>query len=113
MGEEINDETSIYYWAAKHNIPVYCPAITDRSFGDMVYFHSIKNPGLIIDLVSDIRDINNSAVWAEKTGMVVLGGGVIKHHICNAKAMRNGADYSVFINTGQEFDGSDAGASPV
>jgi len=26
--------------------------------------------------------------------------------------MRNGADYSVFINTGQEFDGSDAGARP-
>jgi deoxyhypusine synthase len=26
--------------------------------------------------------------------------------------MRNGADYSVFINTGQEFDGSDSGAAP-
>lgn len=25
---------------------------------------------------------------------------------------RNGADYSVFINTGQEFDGSDSGARP-
>jgi len=25
---------------------------------------------------------------------------------------RNGADYSVFINTACEFDGSDAGASP-
>jgi deoxyhypusine synthase len=26
--------------------------------------------------------------------------------------MRNGADYSVYVNTGQEFDGSDSGASP-
>jgi len=26
--------------------------------------------------------------------------------------MRNGADFSVFINTGQEFDGSDSGARP-
>ena len=26
--------------------------------------------------------------------------------------MRNGADYSVYINTGQEFDGSDSGARP-
>ena len=25
---------------------------------------------------------------------------------------RNGADYSVYINTGQEFDGSDSGARP-
>ena len=26
--------------------------------------------------------------------------------------MRNGADYSVFINTAAEFDGSDSGARP-
>ncbi len=25
---------------------------------------------------------------------------------------RNGADYAVYINTGQEFDGSDSGAHP-
>ncbi|XP_022786483.1 probable deoxyhypusine synthase [Stylophora pistillata] len=34
------------------------------------------------------------------------------HHICNANLMRNGADFSVFVNTGQEFDGSDSGARP-
>jgi deoxyhypusine synthase len=44
--------------------------------------------------------------------MIILGGGVIKHHICNANLMRNGADYSVFINTASEYDGSDAGARP-
>jgi len=32
--------------------------------------------------------------------MLILGGGVVKHHICNANLMRNGADFSVFINTG-------------
>lgn len=26
--------------------------------------------------------------------------------------MRNGADFAVFINTAQEFDGSDSGARP-
>ncbi len=26
--------------------------------------------------------------------------------------MRNGANFSVYINTGHEFDGSDSGASP-
>merc|ERR1711977_468693 len=44
--------------------------------------------------------------------MGILGGGVIKHHICNANLMRNGADYTVFINTAHEFDGSDSGARP-
>lgn len=112
LGKEINNEESIYYWCYKNNIPVYCPALTDGSLGDMIYFHSFKNPGLIIDLVQDIRDLNNQAVFEKKTGMIVLGGGVVKHHVCNANLMRNGADLAVYINTGQEFDGSDSGAHP-
>jgi deoxyhypusine synthase len=67
---------------------------------------------LIVDLIQDIRALNCSAMQARKTGMVILGGGVVKHHICNANLMRNGADFAVFVNTGQEFDGSDAGARP-
>ena len=35
----------------KNNIPVLCPALTDGSLGDMIYFHSYKKPGLIIDIV--------------------------------------------------------------
>ncbi|CAG8528941.1 6259_t:CDS:2 [Ambispora leptoticha] len=112
LGKEINNPESIYYWAYKNDIPVYCPALTDGSLGDMIYFHSFKDPGLIIDIVSDIRALNDQAVFAKKTGIIILGGGVVKHHICNANLMRNGADYAVYINTGQEFDGSDAGARP-
>lgn len=78
----------------------------------MIYFHSFRNPGLIVDIAADIRNMNSQAVFAKKTGMIILGGGLIKHHICNANLMRNGADYAVYINTAQEFDGSDAGARP-
>jgi deoxyhypusine synthase len=66
----------------------------------------------MIDIVRDIRNINDIAVRAKKTGMIVLGGGLVKHHIANANLMRNGADYSVFINTAVDWDGSDAGAQP-
>ncbi len=44
--------------------------------------------------------------------MLIVGGGLIKHHVCNANLMRNGADWSVFINTSSDYDGSDAGARP-
>lgn len=71
----------------------------------MLYFHSFRSPGLVVDLVQDIRRINSMAVKAEHSGMLILGGGVVKHHICNANLMRNGADFAVYINTGQEFDG--------
>uniref|UniRef100_A0A3Q2PN80 deoxyhypusine synthase n=1 Tax=Fundulus heteroclitus TaxID=8078 RepID=A0A3Q2PN80_FUNHE len=112
LGKEINNTDSVYYWAYKNNIPVFSPALTDGSLGDMIYFHSFKNPGLVLDIVEDIRRMNGMAIFAKKTGMIILGGGLVKHHIANANLMRNGADYSVFVNTGQEFDGSDSGARP-
>ncbi|XP_061994607.1 deoxyhypusine synthase isoform X1 [Rosa rugosa] len=114
LGKEINDERSYLYWAYKNNVPVYCPSITDGSLGDMLYFHSFRSPGLVVDIVQDIRAMNGEAVHVglRKTGMIILGGGLPKHHICNANMMRNGADYAVFINTAQEYDGSDSGARP-
>lgn len=112
LGKEINNEDSVYYWCYKNDIPVFSPAITDGSIGDMIYFHSYKRPEFYLDLVQDIKAINDIAVRSHCTGMIILGGGLVKHHVCNANLMRNGADYSVFINTGQEFDGSDSGASP-
>ena len=114
LGKEINSESSVYYWAYKNDIPVFCPALTDGSLGDMMYFHTFKTTPqqLRVDIVEDIRKINTIAVRAKRTGMIILGGGIVKHHIANANLMRNGADSAVYINTGQEFDGSDAGARP-
>ncbi|KAL3377552.1 hypothetical protein AABB24_003786 [Solanum stoloniferum] len=120
LGKEINDETSYLYWAYKNEIPVFCPSLTDGSIGDMLYFHSYqkgdqdRNPGLVLDIVGDVRAMDNEAVHAglRKTGMIILGGGLPKHHICNANMMRNGADFAVLINTAQEYDGSDSGARP-
>ncbi|KAH9951732.1 Deoxyhypusine synthase [Amylocystis lapponica] len=112
LGKEINNEQSVYYWAYKNDIPVFCPALTDGSLGDMLYFHSFRSPGLIVDIVRDIRALNELARQSKKAGMIILGGGVCKHQIANAMLIRNGADFSVYINTGQEFDGSDSGARP-
>lgn len=120
---------------SQNGIPVFCPALTDGSLGDMLFFHSYKTPTpLVIDIVADIRKINDLSMKAPKAGMVILGGGVCKHQIANSmlfvsahgrtahcrcgadkawhSQQRNGADFSVYINTGNEFDGSDGGARP-
>lgn len=54
-------------------------------------------------LEQDIRLMNDQALKAapRRTGAIILGGGVPKHHICNANLMRNGADFAVFLNTAQ------------
>lgn len=114
LGREINNPGSIYYWAYKNDIPVFCPALTDGSLGDMLYFHTFRSSPKFLDIsiTRDIRRINSTAVMAKRAGMIILGGGVVKHHIANACLMRNGAESAVFINTAQEYDGSDAGARP-
>jgi len=96
----------------------------------MIYFHTYKtDTQLSIDIVQDIRRLNDMSVKAKQAGMIILGGGVCKHQIANAMlfvsppfllpphhlvlelshhirsrltGQRNGADYSVYINTGQE-----------
>lgn len=112
LGKEINDERSILYWCWKNDIKVYCPAITDGSTGDMIHFFMYKNPEFKLDVAKDIHDLNEYAITREKTGMIILGGGAMKHHICNANLMRNGADYAVYINAGEEWDGADSNARP-
>jgi deoxyhypusine synthase len=87
LGEKINNEESIYYWAARNKIPVFCPALTDGSIGDMMFMHSFRNPGLVLDIISDLRQLNLMAMKAINTGVVIVGGGLVKHHICNANLM--------------------------
>ncbi|EJW01207.1 deoxyhypusine synthase [Edhazardia aedis USNM 41457] len=110
FGHKINDESSILYWCAKNQIPVFCPAITDGSIGDIFTFYSNRNR-IKLDTIKDIHEINFSTIGAPKTGAIILGSGVIKHHILNANLFRNGADYCVLLNNASEFDGSDAGAT--
>ena len=98
LGKEINDESSILYWAAKvslgpaincllakiaqNNIPVFCPALTDGSLGDMIFSHTYRTEAqLVIDIVGDIRRLNSLSMNAKKAGMVILGGGVCKHQV--------------------------------
>ena len=112
LGEKINNEKSICYWAWKNKIKIYCPAITDGALGDNVYFFKHKFPDFKIDVSDDIKEINDSTIGLKKSGVIILGSGVVKHHILNANMFRNGADYAVYINEAEEHNASDAGALP-
>ena len=112
LGEKINKEKSICYWAWKNKIKIYCPAITDGAIGDNVYFFKSKNPEFKIDVAEDIKEINDSTIGLKKSGVIILGSGIVKHHILNANMFRNGADYAVYINEAEEHNASDAGALP-
>jgi deoxyhypusine synthase len=112
LGKEIDNEESIYYWCYKNDIDVYCPAITDGSLGDMIHFFMYKHLDFKIDIAGDIHKLNEYTITRKKTGLIILGSGIMKHHICNTNMMRNGSDYAVYINTGEEWDGADSNARP-
>lgn len=112
MGEKINNKESILYWAFKNKIRIFCPAISDGAIGDNIYFFKLNNPNFEIDLTQDIKLLNDCAFGHNKTGVIILGAGLVKHAILNTNMLRNGADYAVYINTAQEYDGSDSGAMP-
>jgi deoxyhypusine synthase len=112
LGEKINNKKSICYWAWKNKIKIFCPAITDGAIGGNIYFFKFKHPEFAIDIAEDNAELNNSTIGLKKSGVIILGSGLAKHSILQANLFRNGADYAVYINNAQEFDGSDAGASP-
>ena len=109
---EACDETSFLYWAAKNDIPVFCPGITDGSMGDQIFFFRTENPDLKVDVASDISKLTDIVLDAKETGSIILGGSLPKHHIMNANMMREGTKYAIYINTAMEGDGSDSGALP-
>ena len=93
---------------ARNQIPIYCPSFVDGDAAELL----VDDETVAVDLTEDLNALNRSALKAKRTGMIIIGGGVIKHHVCNANLMRNGADYAVYLSTAQEFDGSDGGARP-
>ena len=67
MGREIDNPDSVYYWCYKNDIPVFSPAITDGSIGDMVFFHCFKTPGLVLDLVQVACDTSTLPALPQPT----------------------------------------------
>ncbi|MCF7867028.1 deoxyhypusine synthase [Candidatus Woesearchaeota archaeon] len=110
LGEKLN-EGSYLFWAAKNNIPVFCPGIMDGSFGDLVYFMKQRKPNFLIDVTEEYKRLIRIVLDAEKTGALILGGGIAKHYNLNANIFREGHDYAVYLSTAQEFDGSDSGGN--
>jgi deoxyhypusine synthase len=111
MGKRICNESSILYWAAKHSIPVYVPGITDGAVGYQLWLFS-QDHDLKVDLLKDSGELNDIVYNAKKTGALIIGGGISKHHTLWWNQFRGGLDYAVYITTAAEWDGSLSGARP-
>lgn len=112
LERERNREQSFAYWAYKNNIPLLCVPLADGAIGDHIYFFRKKHRDFRIDLTGEVELLYDTVLNADRTGAIIIGGSVPKHHIMNAMMLREGADYTVYLNTGHEEEGSNAGANP-
>jgi len=111
MGKRICNRSAILYWAAKNNIPVYVPGITDGAVGYQLWLFS-QDHDFKIDLLKDSGELNDIIYSAKKTGALIVGGGISKHHTLWWNQFREGLNYAVYISTAVEWDGSLSGARP-
>ena len=111
IGKRICNESSILYWAANNNIPVYVPGITDGAVGYQTWLFS-QDHDFKLNLLKDSGELNEIVFGAKKSGALIIGGGISKHHTIWWNQFKDGLDYVVYISTADEWDGSLSGARP-
>jgi deoxyhypusine synthase len=108
IGKRLKDD-SILHWASKNGIPVVVPGITDGAVGYQIWQYS-QNHRFHLNLLEDEQMLSDLVFESKKSGALILGGGISKHHVIWWNAFKGGLDYAVYITTAQEFDGSLSGA---
>ncbi|MCK5025779.1 MAG: deoxyhypusine synthase family protein [Nanoarchaeota archaeon] len=111
IGLMLDDESSLIYQAAKKNVPIFCPAITDGSFGFHLFMFQQKHKDFVIDVVKDFENILLSTSHDDIKGLISLGGSISKHHAILASLLNGGLDYAVYMTTARSTSGSMSGAT--
>ena len=111
IGLRCCNDSSILYWAAKNNIPVFVPGITDGAVGYQTWLFS-QDHDFKLNLLKDSGELNNIVFDAKKSGALIVGGGISKHHTIWWNQFKDGLDFVVYVSTADEWDGSLSGARP-
>ncbi len=105
------NENSILYQAAKNNVPIFCPGITDGTLGFQLFMFQEKHPDFIIDVVQDFKNIIFVSNHDEKKALIALGGSISKHHALLSGLLNGGFSYALYMTTAHVTSGSMSGAT--
>jgi deoxyhypusine synthase len=111
FGKRIDDKNSILRAAYEKKVPIIVPGVVDGSFGTNLFIFSQFN-GLRINLFEDMKMVKDLIFSCKKSGALIIGGGISKHHTIWWNQFKDGLDYTVYVTTAQEYDGSLSGAKP-
>jgi len=112
IGEAIpaKERSSILRAAFDRKVPVIVPGITDGAVGSQVWLYWQDHKGLSLDLLSDEQLLSDLVYEAKRSGAIMLGGGISKHHTIWWNQFRDGLDAALYLTTAVEWDGSLSGA---
>ncbi|MBI3859205.1 MAG: deoxyhypusine synthase [Thaumarchaeota archaeon] len=110
IGRDLGSSMSLLYWAQKMKVPVFIPGIMDGAVGSQIWLFAESHRDFRVDVIGDERRLSDIVSDAGKTGALVIGGGISKHHVLWWNQFRGGLDYAVYVTTAVEYDGSLSGA---
>ncbi|MDM7275947.1 MAG: deoxyhypusine synthase [Thermoprotei archaeon] len=111
-GEMLRDENSILWNAYRSGCEVFVPGWPDGSWGTSLFMESQRLGGLTVDYFIDMKRLSDIFFTSRKAAALIVGGGISKHHTIWWAQFKEGLDYTVYITTALEYDGSLSGARP-
>ena len=104
------ERSSLLRAAADRDVPVLVPGITDGAVGSQLWLFWQDHKALSLDLLADEQLLSDLVFDARRTGAILLGGGISKHHTIWWNQFRDGLDAALYVTTAVEWDGSLSGA---
>ncbi len=101
---------SFLYWAHKNEVKVIIPGMLDGAVGSQIWLFCQKHKDFRLNPIKDADLLSELVFKAKRSGALMVGGGISKHHTMWWNQYRGGMDYALYITTAQEFDGSLSGA---
>ncbi len=74
-------EDGILTAAAKHGVPIYCPALGDSVHGLALAEARLRGKRLWFDVTADVLELVHLSITANKTAVIYVGGGTPKNFI--------------------------------
>jgi deoxyhypusine synthase len=77
--------------AARHDVPIFCPALGDSSIGiaAAVLAHHKPEKKIVFDTVGDVLELTRLVEEAEETCVVFIGGGMPKNYTQQTEVVAN------------------------
>ena len=110
LGRMVDDEDSLLYWAQRKGVPVFVPGPMDGAVGSQVWLFANRHSDFQIDVIKDEKRLADIVFDSKRSGAMIVGGGISKHHTLWWNQFKGGLDYACYITTAVEYDGSLSGA---